>query len=470
MTSQLKSDTARTNGAKSHGPTTPAGRARSSRNSLRHGLRASTVVLPTESSADFKLLLDSYTADLQPQNHVEMSLVECMVAARWRIRRILSIETQTFDTEIIRNESKIDKEFNNMDGDARAAWVFNKLADNGHAMALMIRYETAASRAYDRAFKQLRILQSARTPNPPSVRSACPDSPPSVPIPNTRRVKVTSNPFRSNNMQRPETCNTPLNCSPDLRSATMKLLAIFGIFATALLTTLHASVVSPFVQEETRWHGWMPVGQVVEINNVNGNVRAEAASGDEIEVVALKRGTGDPADVSIEVVEHKGGVTICAVYPNANTDHPFECRPSHGGGFRLAATSDSEAHIRWDNGGGGDVILNDLRVDFIVRLPKRLRFIGRTVDGEVAAHIVDQDVEVHSVRGNVTVDLDPSSGADVRGETALGEVNSEFPINVRNDRDHGTSISTHFGSSHRIVRLKSAAGNIRLQKGSQPLL
>lgn len=252
----------------------------------------------------------------------------------------------------------------------------------------------------------------------------------------------------------------------------MKLLAIFGILATALFATkpAHASVVGPAVQEEMRWHGWTPGGQVVEINNVYGNVRAETALGDEIEVIALKRGTGDPADVSIEVVEHKGGVTICAVYPNANLDHPFECRPSHGGGFRLAATSDSEAHIRWDNGGGGDVLLNDLRVDFVVRLPKRLRFIGRTIDGEVTAHVLDQDVEAHSVRGNVTVDLDPSSGADVRAETAMGEVNSAFPINVRNDRDHGTSIYTHFGHSHRIVRLKSSAGNIRLQKGSQPLL
>jgi hypothetical protein len=248
----------------------------------------------------------------------------------------------------------------------------------------------------------------------------------------------------------------------------MKLLAFFGILATALLAPVPVlgSIVLPSVQEEMRWHGWTPGGQVVEINNVQGNVRAESTTGDEIEVIALKRGTGDPSEVSIEVVEHKGGVTICAVYPNANAEHPYECRPSHGGGFRLAATSDSEAHIRWDNGGGGDVILNDLRVDFIVRLPKRLRFIGRTVDGEVSVHVMEQDVEAHSVRGNVTVELDPASGGDVHAETAMGEVSSEFPLTVRNDRDHGTSASTHFGHSRRVVRLKSAAGNIRLLRGA----
>ena len=110
--------------------------------------------------------------------------------------------------------------------------------------------------------------------------------------------------------------------------------------------------------------------------------------------------------------------------------------------------------------------MNDLRVDFLVRLPRRLRFIGRTVDGDVSAHVVEQDVEAHSVTGDVTVDLDPSSGAEVRAETAMGRVSSEFPLTVRTDRDHKTLVSTHFGNSHRVVRLKSAAGNIRLQRGA----
>jgi hypothetical protein len=241
----------------------------------------------------------------------------------------------------------------------------------------------------------------------------------------------------------------------------MKQLAILALGA-AMLPGDSAPARGPLVREEMRWHGWAPVGQVVEINNLFGNVRAETASGDEIEVVAIKSGAGDPGEVAIEVVEHKGGVTICAIYPNANTEHPFECRPSHGGGFRLAATSDSEAHIRLENGGGGDVLVNDVRVDFIVRLPRQLRFIGRTVDGEIAAHLTDQDVEAHSVHGDVSVDFDPASGADLHAETAMGEVNSEFPVTVRHDREHGRFVFARFGHSHRVVRVKTGAGNIRL--------
>src|SRR4029077_5819829 len=87
-TNSLKSETARANGAKSHGPVTPEGRSASSRNSLRHGFTAKSVVLPTESSEDFQELLDSYIAQFHPQGGVEMDLIQAMAAARWRLQRM----------------------------------------------------------------------------------------------------------------------------------------------------------------------------------------------------------------------------------------------------------------------------------------------------------------------------------------------------------------------------------------------
>ncbi len=170
MSSQLKSDTARANGAKSHGPVTPQGRATSSRNSLRHGFAAKSVVLPTESSRDFQALLDSYVVQFDPQGGVEEELVQTMVAARWRLRRICNIETILLATEVARRAEDIDEEFSNMHDVDRLAWVFQKLADHGQSLALVVRYEGALNRSYDRAFKQLQTLQSARPrvqPNEP---------------------------------------------------------------------------------------------------------------------------------------------------------------------------------------------------------------------------------------------------------------------------------------------------------------
>ena len=162
MSSELKSETARANGAKSSGPVTPEGRATSSRNSLRHGFTAKSVVLPTESQEDFLALLDSYTDQFDPQGGVEMDLVQAMAAARWRLQRICNIEAALLSTEIVRRNEDIDEEFENMKNVDRLAWVFEKLADHGQTLSLIVRYEGAINRSYDRAFKQLHVLQSAR--------------------------------------------------------------------------------------------------------------------------------------------------------------------------------------------------------------------------------------------------------------------------------------------------------------------
>jgi hypothetical protein len=181
MPSQLKSDTARANGAKSHGPVTPQGRATSARNSLRHGFTAESVVLPTESSQDFQSLLDSYIDQFDPQGGVEMDLIQTMAAARWRLRRLGSIETTLLNNEMSRNAKDIKREYHNPDDLARLAWVFRDLADHGQSLALLMRYEGALHRSYDRAFKQLLLLQSAGRRSQPNEPKPEPDPAPVTP-------------------------------------------------------------------------------------------------------------------------------------------------------------------------------------------------------------------------------------------------------------------------------------------------
>jgi hypothetical protein len=177
MSSQLKKDTARANGAKSRGPKTPEGQARSSANSRQHGLTARTLLLPGESVEDFQLLLADYVDQFHPATGVEMDLVEAMASARWRIRRLLAMETNLFDIEIVRRSKAIEKEFTGMDESARLGWVFQKLADDGQSIALLIRYETSLNRSYDRAFKQLQVIQSSRPSElPPPHSPASPGS------------------------------------------------------------------------------------------------------------------------------------------------------------------------------------------------------------------------------------------------------------------------------------------------------
>jgi hypothetical protein len=89
---------ARANGAKSRGPATPEGKARSSHNATRHGLLSSQVVLEHEDPEAFQSLLQGYIGRLQPRDQIEMNLVEAMVAAQWRLNRAVGIETRLLET------------------------------------------------------------------------------------------------------------------------------------------------------------------------------------------------------------------------------------------------------------------------------------------------------------------------------------------------------------------------------------
>jgi hypothetical protein len=117
MSSELKSETARINGAKSHGPVTPEGKARSSANSRRHGLTAS-ILLDVESDEHFQLLVADFMDQFQPQTGVETDLVEMMAIARWRLRRLLAIETHLFELEMVRRRKQINATFTGMDQEA----------------------------------------------------------------------------------------------------------------------------------------------------------------------------------------------------------------------------------------------------------------------------------------------------------------------------------------------------------------
>jgi len=166
MSSQLKRNTARTNGAKSQGPATPEGRAKSARNSLRHGLSSKTVVLPHEDADQFHLLLDAHIDQFHPATTVEMELVEAMAVARWRLRRICAIETALLSTELERRRDDMDDQPAYKTDDDRLAYVFCEVADNSQSLPLLIRYEGALNRTYDRALKQLTMLQRARQNEP----------------------------------------------------------------------------------------------------------------------------------------------------------------------------------------------------------------------------------------------------------------------------------------------------------------
>ena len=89
MPSDLKSETSRINGAKSHGPKTPEGKEASSQNAIKHGFTSrKTLILKTESPDEYQEFLAEHIAIHQPATLPESELVDQMAIARWRIRAV----------------------------------------------------------------------------------------------------------------------------------------------------------------------------------------------------------------------------------------------------------------------------------------------------------------------------------------------------------------------------------------------
>jgi hypothetical protein len=81
------------NGAHSTGPTTPDGKARSSKNALRHGLRSAVPVLPGERAEDWQEHRDGILRSLAPVGTLEQSLAERVALCLWRLQRVAAYET-----------------------------------------------------------------------------------------------------------------------------------------------------------------------------------------------------------------------------------------------------------------------------------------------------------------------------------------------------------------------------------------
>jgi DUF4097 and DUF4098 domain-containing protein YvlB len=258
----------------------------------------------------------------------------------------------------------------------------------------------------------------------------------------------------------------------------MKRTTILAAVAAAVLAGPTLAAAGP---EEFHWAGKVAAGAAVEIKGVNGGIVATGASGGDVEVTAVKRGRkSDPAGVKVEVVEHAGGVTICAVYPSSGT--PNECKPGEGG--RMSVRD------------------NDVNVEFRVKVPAGVRFVGRTVNGGIEASGIAADAEARTVNGGVELDATGTAraetvnggitarlgradwsgtlalktvnggihvvvpeglSAEVKASTVNGDIQTDFPLTVTG-RISRHKIEGTIGSGGRLLEMETVNGGIELKK------
>ncbi len=155
MSTQKRKDSSRANGAKSRGPVTPEGLARSRVARLTHGLTSDQLLIEGESEERFNALREEYLAEYQPQTRSRFDLVDQLVAARWRHNRVLALQTALIDRQITRQEPEIREEYEVCDGETRAAIAYQHLIDDGSALESLNRHETRLGAELRRTMKQL---------------------------------------------------------------------------------------------------------------------------------------------------------------------------------------------------------------------------------------------------------------------------------------------------------------------------
>jgi hypothetical protein len=259
------------------------------------------------------------------------------------------------------------------------------------------------------------------------------------------------------------------------------------IYAKGLASTEHLRVELPQPMQSAdqfRWAGRVAQGKSIEIKNINGDISAEPASGDELEVTAAKSARrSDVSQVEIKVVEHAAGVTICAVYPSDDPSSPNSCEPGRGKG-RM------------------NVRNNDVKVAFKIRVPAGVTLVGRTVNGEINALELGGNIESNTVNGSINIstsgyaqaatvngditarlrdanwpgsldfktvngtinlDLPAATSSKVEATTLSGEIASDFPLTLleSTSRKH---LSGTIGGGGRELSLKTVNGSIHLKR------
>jgi hypothetical protein len=140
----------RANAAHSTGPITPEGKARSAQNALRHGLLAKQLLIGNESAANFQALFDILVHRFAPVDDFELSMIEELASAYWRLRRAWCVETEMLETSMEKQPSRRQI--------ARMAAAFDELAADNR-LNLLHRYETRLHRMYQRALQNLILLR-----------------------------------------------------------------------------------------------------------------------------------------------------------------------------------------------------------------------------------------------------------------------------------------------------------------------
>ena len=252
--------------------------------------------------------------------------------------------------------------------------------------------------------------------------------------------------------------------------------------AALVLGGLLLASAAPLSAQDFEWRGSVDRGDNVEIRGINGGIEAVASSGSQVHVTATKKEgrKGDADDVTIEVVEHSGGVLICAVYPNKPGKEANRCSPndSHMSNhdndtsveFRVEVLAGVSLEAGTVNGAidvrhlDGDVQASTVNGSVSVESDGNVE--ASTVNGSIVAKMgqdLKSDLSFETVNGSVTVELPSGANADVKASTVTGGMESDFPLTIQG-RFSNRKMNGKIGDGGHELEMSTVNGAIILRR------
>ena len=186
-----------------------------------------------------------------------------------------------------------------------------------------------------------------------------------------------------------------------------------------------------------RWQGNVAAGRTLTVRGVNGPITATRGSGEVVVEATKTARRGDPDDVTVEVIEDREGILVCAVYPSGWFR---QNRCARGGSYRMNNRN------------------NDVRVAFSVSVPDGVHLHARNSNGDVRATGLSGDVTAETVNGDVTAesagvvtartvngDIDAAMGAAPGGDLSFQTVNGSVRLTLPGGVDADLSLKTVTG-------------------------
>jgi hypothetical protein len=162
MSTRKQRAASRANGQKSQGPITPAGKAKSRYNALKHGIDAKQQIMVGESAEDLAELAAEYHELYSPANVDERFLVDTLVNNEWRLRRLRCVEADLWLSAAKSVQQA---------GEVGPTGLGDAFTGCGPAFDRLQRIMNSCQRQYQHARKELQSLNATRprhqdTPQP----------------------------------------------------------------------------------------------------------------------------------------------------------------------------------------------------------------------------------------------------------------------------------------------------------------